>query len=212
MVLTRAAEPARRDGVLGTADDVQDASNTDSPYVDQSQTYTSHPSHQVFLREYVNNTAGRPVATGKLLGGPAGPTAGGMASWAQVKKQSAELLGLQLTDMDVLNVPQIAVDPYGKFIPGPLRGLPQYVTTTGLVEGNTASPVPVPANVLYFDTPFLTDIAHNADPSPVDTDHNPGTPPVAPTPDAGRHGIRGLRQPARRHLRRRDAERALHLR
>ena len=44
-------------------------------------------------------------------------------------------------------------------------------------------PVPVPANVLHFDTPFLTDIAHNADPSPVDTDNNPATPPVAPTPD-----------------------------
>src|SRR6185312_9492025 len=55
---------------------------------------------------------------------------------------------------------------------------------TGLVEGDTASPVPVPANVLYFDTPFLTDIAHNADPSPVDTDHNPSTPPVAPVPDS----------------------------
>ncbi len=184
MVLTRAQNQPGDDGILGTADDVQDASNTDSPYVDQSQTYTSHPSHQVFLREYVDNTAGRPVATGKLLGGPAGPTAGGMASWAQVKKQSADLLGLKLTDMDVLNVPQIAVDPYGKFLPGPLRGLPQYVTRTGLVEGDTASPVPVPANVLYFDTPFLTDIAHNADPSPVDTDHNPGTPPVAPTPDS----------------------------
>ncbi|MEY2401967.1 MAG: hypothetical protein QOJ08_2078, partial [Ilumatobacteraceae bacterium] len=26
--------------------------NTDTPYVDQSQTYTSHPSHQFFLREY----------------------------------------------------------------------------------------------------------------------------------------------------------------
>ena len=60
------------------------------------QTYTSHPSHQVFLREYADNTAGRPVATGKLLGGPAGPTAGGMATWAQVKKQAADLLGLKL--------------------------------------------------------------------------------------------------------------------
>src|SRR5205823_7666348 len=47
-----------------------------------------------------------------------------------------------------------------------------------------ASPVPVPANVLHFDTPFLTDIAHNADPSPQDLDHNPATPPVAPAPDA----------------------------
>ena len=38
--------------------------------------------------------------------------------------------------------------------------------------------------MLYFDTPFLTDIAHNADPSPQDTDNNPATPPVAPVPDA----------------------------
>ena len=63
------------------------------------------------------------------------------------------------------NIPMLAVDPYGNFIPGP-RGLPQYVTAGGaLVEGNLASPVPVPANVVHFDTPFLTDIAHNADPS-----------------------------------------------
>ena len=41
----------------------------------------------------------------------------------------------------------------------------------------------MPFNVVHFDTPFLTDIAHNADPSPVDSDNNPGTPPVAPTPD-----------------------------
>ena len=183
MVLTRAQNQPGPDGVLGTADDVQEAANTDSPYVDQSQTYTSHPSHQVFLREYVNNAAGRPVSTGKLLGGPAGPTAGGMATWKDVKAQAAILLGLKLEDKDVTNIPMIAADPYGKFIPGPARGLPQYVTLTGLVEGNTAAPVPVPANVRHFDTPFLTDIAHNADPSPQDTDHNPVTPPVAPTPD-----------------------------
>ena len=34
-----------------------------------------------------------------------------------------------------------------------------------MVEGDLANPVPVPANVVYFDTPFLTDIAHNADPT-----------------------------------------------
>ncbi len=184
MVLTRAQNQPGNDGILGTADDVQEAANTDSPYVDQSQTYTSHPSHQVFLREYINNAAGRPVSTGKLLGGPAGPTAGGMATWADVKSQAAIFLGLKLEDKDVTNIPMIAADPYGKFIPGPARGLPQYVTLTGLVEGNTANPVPVPANVRYFDTPFLTDIAHNADPSPQDADHNPATPPVAPTPDS----------------------------
>src|SRR4029078_8388265 len=83
----------------------------------------------------------------------------GMATWASTKLQAETLLGLHLEDADTLTIPQLAVAPYGKFIPGPARGLPQYVTTTGLVEGNTASPVPVPANVLHFDTPFLTDIA-----------------------------------------------------
>ncbi|WP_258064393.1 peroxidase family protein [Arthrobacter sp. ZGTC131] len=166
MVLTRGKNQPGPDGALGTADDIQDANNTDSPWVDQSQTYTSHSSHQVFVREYVNNSAGRPVSTGKLLGGPAGPTEGGMATWAGVKAQAATLLGLQLTDRDALDVPMIASDAYGKFIPGPARGLPQYVTETGLVEGNTAAPVAVPANVKHFDTPFLTDIANNAVPNP----------------------------------------------
>ena len=192
MVLTRGQNQPGPDGVTGdnpatpadeSADDIQNATNTDSPWVDQSQTYTSHSSHQVFLREYINNTDGKPVSTGKLLGGVAGPTANGMATWATTKSQAEIFLGLKLEDKDVTNIPMIAADAYGKFIPGPLRGLPQYVTQTGLVEGNTASPVPVPANVRFFDTPFLTDIAHNADPSPQDTDRNPATPPVAPTAD-----------------------------
>ena len=191
MVLTRAQNQPGADGVLGTADDIQNAKNTDTPWVDQSQTYTSHASHQVFLREYVMNVAGRPVSTGKLLGGlPAGQTYANspdgttaMATWAAVKQQAASKLGLELVDADVTNVPMIATDPYGKFIPG-ARGLPQYVTSTDLVEGDLDHPVPVPANVLHFDTPFLTDIAHNADPSPQDTDNNPMTSPVAPKPDA----------------------------
>jgi hypothetical protein len=180
MVLTRGKNQPGPDGIAGddpvtpadeSADDVQDALNTDSPFVDQSQTYTSHSSHQVFLREYVNNADGKPVSTGKLLGGPLdsngnpGPTTGGMATWATVKEQAKTLLGLQLEDKDAVNIPMIAADAYGKFIPGPVRGLPQYVKATGLVEGNVAAPEPVPANVKYFDTPFLTDIAHNADPT-----------------------------------------------
>jgi Ca2+-binding RTX toxin-like protein len=191
MVLTRAQNQPGPDGILGNADDVQDANNTDSPWVDQSQTYTSHSSHQVFLREYQKDAAtGRPVSTGKLLGGlPAGQTylnspdgTDGIGTWAAVKKQAAELLGLKLVDADVTNIPMLAADPYGNFIPGP-NGLPQYATATGLVEGNLTTPVAVPANVLHFDTPFLTDIAHNADPSPQDTDNNPNTPPVVPVPD-----------------------------
>ncbi|WP_161498978.1 peroxidase family protein [Cryobacterium aureum] len=174
MVLTRGKNQPGADGVAGddrstaadeSADDVQDALNTNSPWVDQSQTYASHASHQVFLREYVIE-GNRPVATGKLIGGPAGPTAGGMATWANTKAQAANVLGLLLTDKDVLNIPMLAVDAYGKFIPGPLRGMPQYATATGLVEGDTVNPVPVPSDVLYFNTPFLTDIAHNAEPKP----------------------------------------------
>ncbi len=183
MVLTRATNQPGPDGVLGTADDVRDTVNTDTPWVDQSQTYTSHASHQVFLREYVLSAQGRPVSTGRLLGG-AGDQANGMATWATTKAQAAALLGLRLTDADVTDVPMLATDPYGRFLPGPARGLPQYVTAHGLVEGDRANPVAVPADVVHFHTPFLTDIAHNADPSPVDTDNNPATPPVAPVPDA----------------------------
>jgi Ca2+-binding RTX toxin-like protein len=182
MVLTRAQNQPGPDGILiddpataadETADNVQDANNTDTPWVDQSQTYTSHSSHQVFLREYVNSPAGKPVSTGKLLGpltalddADGAATTGAISTWASTKAQAANLLGLLLQDKDVTNIPMMAADPYGNFIPGP-NGLPQYVTTTGLVEGNIALPVPVPANVLHFDTPFLTDIAHNADPGTV---------------------------------------------
>lgn len=209
MVLTRAQNQPGPDGVLGdnpntpqdeSADDIQNANNTDSPWVDQSQTYTSHASHQVFLREYDNGT-GRPVATGKLLGGivnddtcPADTTSppcyndgnatdGNISTWAAVKKQAAQKLGLLLQDKDVTDIPMLATDPYGEFIPGP-HGLPQYALKDGsTLEGDLTNPVPVPANVVHFDTPFLTDIAHNADPSPQDTDNNPATPPVAPVPD-----------------------------
>ena len=222
MVLTRAQNQPGPDGVLQdraptnpgppvactslnvpagcdeSADDIQNANNTDSPWVDQSQTYTSHASHQVFLREYELNAASHPVSTGKLLGGlPAGQTylnspdgTTGIGTWAAVKKQAAEKLGLLLVDKDAVNIPMIAADPYGKFIPGPLRGLPQYVTASGLVEGNLASPVAVPSNVRYFDTPFLTDIAHNADPTAQDTDNNPARRARSPFAGRGQHAVR----------------------
>src|SRR4051812_32353518 len=159
MVLTRATI---RPGTT------HEATNTDTPFVDQSQTYTSHSSHQVFTREYVDNTAGRPVSTGKFLSS----ADGGLPTWAMVKAQAATVLGLKLVDTDVNNIPMIAADPYGKFIPGPVRGLPQYVTATGLVEGDRAGGgVPVPANARRIDTAFLNDIAHSAVPTATpDTD------------------------------------------
>ncbi len=61
MVLTRGQNQAGPDGVLGNADDIQDADNTDTPLVDQSQTYTSHGSHQAFLREYELDAANHPM-------------------------------------------------------------------------------------------------------------------------------------------------------
>ena len=82
---------------------------------------------------------------------------------------------------------------------------------TGPASRATSPPrSPVPANVVHFDTPFLTDIAHNADPSPQDTDHNPATPTGRPDAGRRRHAVGRLRQPAGRHLRRRAARRALH--
>ena len=190
MVLTRAQNQPGPDGIHGddpstpvdeSADDIQNANNTDSPWVDQSQTYTSHSSHQFFLREYEVNAAGHPVSTGKLLGGlPAGQTylnspdgQDGIGTWAAVKKQAAEKLGLLLVDKDVTQHPDDRGRPVRQVHPGPARGLPQYVTGSGWWRATSPAPCAVPANVLYFDTPFLTDIAHNADPSPQDTDHNP---------------------------------------
>ena len=60
MVLTRATNLAVHPGpdlMLGTADDIHDNENTTSPFVDQNQTYTSHPAHQVFRRAYEFNPA-----------------------------------------------------------------------------------------------------------------------------------------------------------
>jgi Ca2+-binding RTX toxin-like protein len=188
MVLPRAVRTAGADGIVGTTDDGQ--TNTTSPFVDQSQTYSSHPSHQVFLREYVINAAGDPVATGRLitnrdlgadgLFGTADDGTGengGMATWKVVKAQARDILGINLTDADVHNVPLLATDAYGNFIRGP-NGMPQVVIrisngadgiagtaddVTQLVEGNRAAPISL-ANAVSTGHGFLDDIAHNAAP------------------------------------------------
>jgi Animal haem peroxidase/Abnormal spindle-like microcephaly-assoc'd, ASPM-SPD-2-Hydin/RTX calcium-binding nonapeptide repeat (4 copies) len=150
-----------RGKIVTGADGLRNALNTDTPFIDQSQTYTSHASHQVFMREYTSSTTGPgPFSTGKFLSEPDG----GIATWARIKANAAQKLGMQLVDADVTNIPEIETDLYGNFIPGPLRGLPQYVTASGLVEGDTSSPVPVPANAVRINTAFLNDIAHSADP------------------------------------------------
>ena len=70
------SDPGHPDGTEHT--------NQTTPFVDQNQTYTSHPSHQVFLREYVLNADGEPVATGRMLDG----VNGGLGTWADVKAQA----------------------------------------------------------------------------------------------------------------------------
>ncbi|EYR62923.1 heme peroxidase [Actinotalea ferrariae CF5-4] len=159
LTLTRATNKPGPDGVLGTADDVRDHTNRTTPFVDQNQTYTSHPSHQAFLREYAM-VDGRPVATGQLLDSPEG----GLATWADIKAQAATKLGIALSDYDVVNVPLLRTDPYGNLVPG-ANGLPQIATPTGFVDASLVSPVaPASAGALRANHAFLDDIAHAASP------------------------------------------------
>ncbi|WP_170285102.1 peroxidase family protein, partial [Microvirga aerophila] len=143
------------------------ATNLTTPWVDQNQTYTSHSSHQLFLREYTM-VDGKPFATGNLLEGVRG-----LATWADVKKQAAEKLGVLLTDADVTNIPLFVMDEYGEFVRGP-NGFPQLVTSLGLdgkfgggddsfLEGNPAAPIST-AGAIRTGHAFLDDIAHAAVP------------------------------------------------
>ena len=173
MVVTRATVDPGPDGILGTADDVLDAVNATTPFVDQNQTYTSHPSNQVFVRAYDLDANGRPLANGMLIErrdvGPDGAwgtaddvALGGLATWGTIKAQARDLLGIALDDLDALDMPLLATDPYGNFIPGP-NGFPQIVTPTGLVEGDPNAPVDASAAIRTGQA-FLLDIAHNAVP------------------------------------------------
>ena len=132
MVLTRAQLLPGPDGILGTADDVHSYINQITPFVDQSQTYASDPSHQAFLREYMIGADGKLHSSGKLLGRssrlsarPGSPTAH-LATWADLKAKAATMLGIKLTDTDVNAVPLLATDAYGNLILG-AHGLAQLV-------------------------------------------------------------------------------------
>jgi Ca2+-binding RTX toxin-like protein len=184
MVLSRAANQRGPgpDGILGNADDdLHGHINTTTPFVDQNQTYTSHPSHHVFLREY-HMVDGKPQATGHLLTG-----AHGEGNWGEVKAQASQMLGVHLTDDDVFNVPLLATDRYGEFLRGE-HGFVQLVTTSGLVEGdptaNGGLGINIPANVVRTDHQFLIDVAHGAAPGTFDHDHNPATPEIPLIADA----------------------------
>src|SRR5262249_47254224 len=128
-----------------------------------------------------------PVATGKLIenrnlvdgifGNGNDVAIGGMATWAVVKAQARDILGINLTDADVGNVPLLATDAYGNFIKGP-NGFPQVVmkgpdglpgtADDVLVEGNPNAPISL-ANAVRTGHQFLIDIAATANPfDPID--------------------------------------------
>lgn len=157
--------------VLTRATVGEGAGNVTTPWVDQNQTYTSHASHQVFLREY-ETVNGKTVATGLLLEG----ADGGLATWGEIKAQAREMLGIELTDADVGKVPMIRTDPYGRFIPDPVTGFAQLIVGIGadgvpntsddiVVSGTPDAPVnPTAVLALRLPNAFLDDIAHAAAP------------------------------------------------
>ena len=172
MALTRATNLPGPDGRVGddpatptideSADDVLEDINQTTPFVDQNQTYTSHPSHQVFLREY-EMVGGRPVSTGRFIDG--GGALHNIGNWGEVKAQAASMLGIALQDSDVFNAPLIVTDPYGRFLRG-TNGFPMVMMQGNVpVEGNPAAPISV-ANAIRTGHAFLDDIAHNAVPGP----------------------------------------------
>ncbi|MDA8479024.1 heme peroxidase [Citrobacter sp. Awk 4] len=177
MILTRAKVDANHETI-----------NTTTPWIDQNQTYTSHPSHQIFIREYVM-VDGKPVPTGHLLEG----SNGGLATWADIKLQAETLLGIKLTNQDVFNVPLLATDRYGNLILSE-NGKVQIVTANGLVEANGGT---LPADTLRTGHAFLDDIAHTAVPKAnlvADSDTDIGNAPAAGTYDdelLDRHFITG---------------------
>ncbi len=204
LVLTRSTQfnGPGEDGILGTDDDTtHEAENTTSPFIDQNQTYTSHPSHQVFVREYEFNGDGDPVATGRLItnrdlgdgvfGNGDDINLGGMATWGVVKAQARDMLGIELTDLDALNLPLLRTDAYGNFIPG-ANGFAQIITGVGLdgiantaddsvLEGDPTANGGLgtsTADALRTGHAFLNDIAHSANPV-----HSQTGLPLAPDSD-----------------------------
>src|SRR3954463_10917032 len=199
MVMSRATVDANHNSI-----------NQTTPWVDQNQTYTSHASHQVFLRQYeMRNVAAagqpavlKPFQTGKVLDGAAatcaprgtgipGDNICNIGNWNEVKAQASRMLGIALTDNDVFDVPLLLTDPYVHFKPGP-RGFAQLVTSLGppvaLLEGdpnaNGGAGITIPATSLRTGHAFLNDIAHSAVPTPggPDTDLLVGSSLATPSP------------------------------
>ena len=110
-----------------------------------------------------------------------------MATWAEVKAQARRLLGIQLIDTDVGNVPLLATDQYGNFIPGAERlpagdhrhrpGRRQSQTADDVVRLGRRCRSRRLTTAIRTGHAFLADIAHNAVPDGLadgDIDDRPG--------------------------------------
>ena len=131
--------------------------NRTTPFVDQNQTYGSNASHHAFMREY-EIVDGKPKPTGRILNGA---NDDGLPTWKDVKYQARTVLGIELDDLDVLDVPLLATDPYGHLLLS-ADGNAQLATADGSVPGNREAPIAT--NGLTANASFLDDIAHGATP------------------------------------------------
>ena len=127
------------------------------------------PRKQVFLREYVADGAGKPQSNGRLLDG----VGGNIGNWAEIKAQAASLLGIQLVDTDILNVPLLLTDEYGRFLRGRQRLPADGDHRRHRVEGNPAAPITTAGAGRSTGHAFLDDIAHDAVPGTKDPDGDP---------------------------------------
>ena len=197
MVLTRGTlidRTAGADGIVGTSDDqFHESTNAITPPVDQSQTYSSHPSHQVFLREYVLGADNQIHSTGRMLDHVSPDGSHHMPTWGDVKQNAIDSLGLKLSDYDVVSVPLVLADEYGNVVRGP-HGFAQLVyqvlitdnvthlttaverTIEGVAGGLDIDHIAVPADIVQdanhtyttqyvgAGAAFINDMAHNASP------------------------------------------------
>ena len=138
---------------------------------------------------------------------------GGMATWAVVKAQARDILGINLTDADVVNVPLLATDAYGNFIPGP-NGFPQVVMKGADGLAGTADDVLVEGNPAGADRASPTRCAPamrsstTSRTAPCRSSTAAATWSPIPTPTMQRRSTLA----GGRHLRQRAARRALHRR
>ena len=211
MVLTRAANQPGPDGSPATVRAPQDESRTTSR-TPPTRPRVRRPEPDLHLAprrtrcssaSTTLNGAGDPV--GDRHDCSAGEGGEGLATWAAVKAQARDMLGIDLTDTDVLNVPLLATDPYGNFLPGRQRLRPAGASRAGCSRATPAgtgrSPPTRSGPGTRSSTTSPTTRCRPA------TRQRPGRRPAARRrrpPDVER---RRRRRPG--HLRRRDARRPL---